>query len=298
MLSEMHEYHIGTTPLIRIPDINGNQIYIKSEGDNYFGSIKARTGYYLIKLLPSEAIGKTIIESTSGNLGFALGFFCKEAGMNFVALIDPSIANSKQQRLKNANIQYQKVNAFPGMDYRSSRIIMAQKMTESGRYFWINQYHNKAGVQAHECTTAPEIYEQTNHRVTHIVCAMGSCGTICGLGRFFRKHNPDVKIIGTEPYGSTIFGTVHCNYLNVGAGLVGKPGNLLDNPDTVDEAYAVHDEDSIRSAQMLWNLYHFNAGITTGMSYYIAQKIASKINEGCIVVISPDGRESYSEYLR
>ena len=298
MLSEMYEYHIGQTPLIRMPDINGNQIYIKAESYNYLGSIKARTGYYLIKMLPSEAIGKTIIESTSGNLGFALGFFCKEAGMDFVALIDPSIANSKQKRLENANIKYQKVDAFPGMDYRSSRIMMAKNMTQSGKYFWINQYHNKAGIQAHECTTAPEIYEQTDHRVTHIVCAMGSCGTICGLGRFFHKYDPVVKIIGTEPYGSTIYGEVHCSYLNVGAGLIGKPGNLIDNPDTVDEAFAVRDEDSIRSAQILWERHHFNAGVTTGMSYYIAQRIASIISEGCIVVISPDGRESYSEYLQ
>lgn len=298
MLSEMQEYHIGNTPLIRIQDINGNQIYIKAEGENFLGSIKARTGYYLIKMLPSDATGKTIIESTSGNLGFALGFFCKESGIDFMALIDPSIASSKQKRLDDENIHYQKVDAFPGMDYRSSRIMLAEKMTQSGEYFWINQYHNKAGVQAHECTTAPEIYEQTKHRVTHIVCAMGSCGTICGLGRFFHKHKTDVKIIGTEPFGSTIYGKVDCNYINVGAGLVGKPGNLIENPDTVDEAFAVHDEDSVRSAQMLWNLHHFNAGVTTGMSYYIAQRIASRISEGCIVVISPDGRESYSEYLR
>ena len=222
----------------------------------------------------------------------------REDFADFMALIDPSIASSKQKRLDDENIHYQKVDAFPGMDYRSSRIMLAEKMTQSGEYFWINQYHNKAGVQAHECTTAPEIYEQTKHRVTHIVCAMGSCGTICGLGRFFHKHKTDVKIIGTEPFGSTIYGKVDCNYINVGAGLVGKPGNLIENPDTVDEAFAVHDEDSVRSAQMLWNLHHFNAGVTTGMSYYIAQRIASRISEGCIVVISPDGRESYSEYLR
>ena len=74
----MYDYHIGNTPLRKLPDINGNQIFIKMEGDNFLGSIKARTGYYLINNLPDEADGKTIIESTSGNLGFALGYFCKE----------------------------------------------------------------------------------------------------------------------------------------------------------------------------------------------------------------------------
>lgn len=296
MLS-MHEYHIGNTSLKRLPDINGNMIYLKAEGENFLGSIKARTGYYLISMLPSEANGKTIIESTSGNLGFSLGFFCKESGLDFLALTDPSIAHSKQERLKQAHIRYQQVKAESCLDYRSSRIMMAKKLVQRGEYFWVNQYHNDAGIKAHEYTTAPEIYEQTEHRVTHIVCAMGSCGTICGLGRFFHKKKPDVKVIGTEPYGSTIFGSVDSNYINVGAGLVGKPGNLTDNPDTVDDAFIVYDYDSIKTARMLWQLYHFNAGVTTGMSYFIAQQLAQTIHNGCIVVISPDGRESYSEYL-
>lgn len=294
---KMNEYNIGNTPLKRIPDKNRNQIFIKTEGYNHLGSIKARTGYYIVSELPPESDGKTIIESTSGNLGLSLGYFCKETGREFLALIDPSIAVSKQERLDRAGISYRKIDAEPGFDYRSSRIRMAERMVSSGKYYWVNQYHNDAGIKAHEFTTAPEIWEQTEHRVTHVICAMGSCGTVCGLGRFFHQVSSQIKVIGVEPYGSTIFGTVHGDYINVGAGLVGKPGNLIDNPGTVDETYVVRDQDSIEMAKRLWQEHHINAGVTTGMAYFIAEKLAKELQGGCIVVVSADGRESYREYL-
>lgn len=294
---KMSDYHIGNTPLKRLPDKNGNQIYLKTEGNNFLGSIKARTGYYIVHELLPESEGKIIIESTSGNLGLSLGYFCKETGREFLALTDPSIAISKQERLEKAGISYLKIDAEPGLDYRSSRIRMAERMVSSGKYYWVNQYHNDAGIKAHEFTTAPEIWEQTDHRVTHVICAMGSCGTVCGLGRFFHRVSSQVKVIGVEPYGSTIFGTFHGDYINVGAGLVGKPGNLIDNPSTVDKAYVVRDHDSIEMAKELWREHHINAGVTTGMAYCVAVNLAEELKGGCIVVVSPDGRESYREYL-
>lgn len=293
----MYDYHIGNTPLRKLPEINGNQIYIKTEGDNFLGSIKARTGYYLINSLPYEANNKTIIESTSGNLGFALGYFCKETGRQFLALTDPSIATFKQERLQKADIHYLQIQAEPGLDYRSSRIRMAERMVESGEYYWVNQYDNPAGIEAHTKTTAPEIWEQSEHQVTHIICPMGSCGTVCGIGHFFHACSDKIKVIGVEPYGSTIFGQYHQDYINAGTGLVGKPGNLKKHPQAVDGAFTVHDHDSISAAQMLWEKYQINAGISTGMAYYIAEQLAKSLCGCYIVVISPDGRESYREHL-
>ncbi len=297
MLKNMYDYHIGNTPLRKLPDINGNQIFIKMEGDNFLGSIKARTGYYLINNLPDEADGKTIIESTSGNLGFALGYFCKETGRKFLALTDPSIAAFKQERLQRADIDFMQVQAELGFDYRSSRIRMAERMVASGEYFWVNQYDNPAGIEAHVATTAPEIWEQSEHQVTHVICAMGSCGTVCGLGRYFHSCSDIVKVIGVEPFGSTIFGQTHQDYINVGAGLVGKPGNLDKNPHTVDEAFTVLDYESIQAAQTLWHKYQIDAGVSTGMAYYIAEQIAKTLSGCYIVIISADGKEAYREYL-
>lgn len=100
MLKDMHEYGIGNTPLRELEPINGNRIFVKLESENALGSIKARTSYGIMKELPKEAQNKTIIESTSGNLGFALGFFCKETGYDFMCLIDASIASAKLEKLR------------------------------------------------------------------------------------------------------------------------------------------------------------------------------------------------------
>ena len=293
----MDEYRIGNTPMIELPKFHDNRIFIKLESKNFLGSVKARSGYFMIRNLPLASEGKIIVESTSGNLGFALGFFCKEMGREFLALIDPTVTDAKRRRMKEAGITYQMVEKENGCDYRSSRILTARRLAAGGEFYWINQYDNASNVEAHQTTTASEIWKDTCGTVTHVVCAMGSCGTICGVGTCLHQHNPCVTIVGVEPYGSTIFGLTAADYLNVGAGLAGKPGNLLKHPDSVDEAYVVADTDSIRAAKELKHDFHISAGITTGMAFHQAMKLASCLRKACIVVISPDGGESYDAYL-
>lgn len=296
MLS-MDKYGIGNTPMIELPAFRDNRILIKLESKNFLGSVKARSGYFMVKNLPLASEGKVIVESTSGNLGFALGFFCNETGRKFLALIDPTVAESKRRRMEKAGITYRMVGKENGYDYRSSRILTAQRLAEGGEFYWVNQYDNPSNVEAHQMTTAFEIWEGTYGSVTHVVCAMGSCGTICGVGTYLHQRNPRITIVGVEPYGSTIFGTEKADYLNAGAGLVGKPGNLLRHADSVDEAYVVPDTDSIKAAKELKQDFHISAGITTGMAFYQAMKLASRLRKACIVVISPDGGESYDAYL-
>lgn len=294
----MTEYGIGNTPVVELPPVcsNGSRILLKLEQENTLGSVKARTAYWMICNLPKQA-GKNIVESTSGNLGYALDFFCREAGLTFTALVDPSIMPSKLERLKAAGVHCRIVEAETGLDFRSSRIRLAQRMMESGTYYWVNQYDNDACVRAHEMTTAPEIWEQTGGSVTHIVCPMGSCGTICGLGRYFKEKAPTVRIIGVEPYGSTIFGSFDGTYMNVGAGLVGKPGNLIHNPNVIDQAFTVPDDVSISYAQELIQRHGLRTGVTTGMAYSQAVQISRRTENAVIVVIAPDGMESYGQYL-
>lgn len=292
----MIDYHIGHTPLVELPCIHGNRIFLKLEKENFLGSIKARSAYWIIRDLP-DAADRIIIESTSGNLGFALGFFCKEAGLEFVALMDTTAPRAKLERFEKAGICYRLVEAEEGFDYRTSRIRLAQRMMDSDNYYWVNQYDNPSNIKAHELTTGPEIWEQTKGSVTHIICPMGSCGTICGLGRYFKRRAPSVQICGVEPFGSTIYGDHSGDYYNVGAGLAGKPGNLLRNPGTVDCALSVSDSDSIGYAQYLIKECGLGVGVTSGMAYCQAAALAQQLKGAVIVVIAPDGSEAYSEYL-
>ena len=295
---DMSDYGIGNTPLKELQPINGNHIFIKLEQENYLGSIKARTAYWIIKNLPKEAENKTVIESTSGNLGLALGFFCKETGRRFLCLVDETIASSKLKRLEVAGIEYEIVEKKARLDFRSSRIKRAEELMANGDYYWVNQYDNPYGIMAHRMTTAPEIWKQTNGKVTHVICPMGSCGTICGISQFMKEQSQKIKICGVEPYGSTIFGKDDAPYINVGVGLVGKPGNLLSSRAIIDMADTIVDAISIRCAQELYHKYQLAVGVTSGMAYAEALRIATKERNAFIVIIAPDGRESYSEYLK
>ena len=296
-MKAMSEYGIGNTPMVEIPAENGNKIFIKLEGENFLGSAKARTGYQIVHDLPGEAKGKTLVESTSGNLGFALGYFCAEQKIPFLALVDETITQPKIDKRKAAGIRYKMVAPQQGVDLRTSRIEEAKRLVAGGDYYWVNQYNNPSGVKAHELSTGPEIWQQTGGKVTHCVCAMGSGGTIAGVGRFFKQNAPQVKICGAEPVGSTIYASEKTPYINAGAGMTGKPGNIAGNAGVVDEAYAIPDEEAIRCAQLLYHQYGLSVGITSGIAYGAALKIAQKSHDATIVVLSADGREPYKEYL-
>ena len=161
MLKEYYEYGIGNTPIIELPKISGNRIILKLEMENFLKSIKARTAYWMIKNLPPYVKDKTIVESSSGNLGYALGYFCKENNFRFLCLIDKSITEQKKNRLIEAGIEYICVKQEDDYDLRTSRIRQANRMMESGQYYWVNQYDNLYGIMAHEQTTGPEIWKQT-----------------------------------------------------------------------------------------------------------------------------------------
>lgn len=298
MLRDFREYGIGNTPIVELPVVNGNRIILKLEMKNFLKSIKARTAYWLIRYLPEDAKGRIIVESSSGNLGYALGYFCKESGYRFVCLIDSSIAEKKRERLDATGIEYFQVEQEKGFDLRSSRIRRARHMMESGQYYWINQYDNPFGIMAHEMTTGPEIWRQTEGKITHCICPMGSGGTIIGTGKYLKKMSQKVKMIGVEPFGSTIYGTVDAPYINAGTGLCGKPGNISNNSWIVDESYTVTDNESIDLAKNLRNNFGLGVGISSGMAYVAALRIAAKERGATILAVAPDGEDAYEKYLR
>lgn len=298
MLRDFQEYGIGNTPIAELPEVNGNRIILKLEMKNFLKSIKARTAYWLIRYLPKDARNRIIVESSSGNLGYALGYFCKESGLRFVCLIDSSIAKKKKERLYDAEIEYIQVEQEEGFDLRSSRIRQAQRMMESGQYYWVNQYDNPFGIMAHEVTTGAEIWRQTDGKITHCVCPMGSGGTIIGIGKYLKTMSKNVKMVGVEPYGSTIYGTADAPYINAGTGLRGKPGNISRNSWIVDDSYTVTDDESIDLARMLRNSFGLDVGISSGMAYAGVLRIAAKERDATILAVAPDGGEAYEEYLR
>lgn len=292
----MINYGIGNTPLFELPSINGNRVFLKMESRNFLGSIKARTGYALVNSL-DVPLDRIIVESTSGNLGLALDYFCKEVGRPFLCLLDESVVPAKLRHLESKGIKFEVVKTKQGLDGRSSRIKRATALAAAGTHYWVNQYDNEAGVNVHMKTTAPEIYDQTSGSVTSVFCAVGSGGTISGIGKYFHSIGASVNMVGVEPFGSTIFHSDDAPYITAGAGFRGKPGNILRHSDIVDEAYAICDSDSIEKCKLLNISYKVDVGLTTGMVYAAVDKYCTKTHKETIVLLAADRMESYYEYL-
>lgn len=296
MLKQMYDYHIGQTPLIELPKIGSNRIFLKQESKNYLGSIKARSAYGIVNRLDVSK-DCVIVESTSGNLGVALDFFCREDGRAFLCLIDETVIEAKRKHLEECGVKYIVVPTGDGLDGRTSRIKYAEELMQSGKYYWVNQYDNDAGVNIHTQTTGKEIYDQTKGQVTRIICALGSGGTAVGVGEYFKANKPSVKVIGVEPYGSTIFHTHDAPYITAGAGMRGKPGNIKRHIDAISDSIVICDMLSVQKCRELNKIYNVDAGITTGMVYAAAEQYCETAENEVIVIVSADGMDMYNEYL-
>ena len=199
--------------------------------------------------------------------------------------------------LKARNVQFTIVPTEPGFDSRCSRIRYAKRLMDSGSHYWVNQYDNEHGVSVHRDTTGPEIWEQTRGKITCCVCAVGSGGTVVGIGQYLKSRRHDITMVGVEPYGSTIFATEENQYLTAGAGYKGKPGNIQRHYGFIDLNYVIDDQVSLEKCRELNQYQGLNVGITTGMAYAAAELFCRDKQGQNVVVVSPDGAEYYHELI-
>jgi S-sulfo-L-cysteine synthase (O-acetyl-L-serine-dependent) len=192
---------VGNTPLVKMNhltrDLPGVEIWAKLEFFNPGGSVKDRAGLQMLTdaQLPK---GKVIIDSTSGNTGIALAWLGAALGLK-IALVMPSNVSAARKRIikaYGAEVIYS--DPLEGSDgaIRHLRRLLDE---EPGRYFYIDQYGNASNPRAHYLTTAPEIWEQTHHRVTHVVAGLGTSGTVTGTGRRLHELNPKIHVAAVEP---------------------------------------------------------------------------------------------------
>jgi cysteine synthase A len=293
MLKSLSYYNIGNTPIFKLDNLN---IYIKMEKFNQNGSIKDRTAYFLIQdILKQQKFDEntTIIESTSGNLGISLDFFAKNIGVKFKALIDKTISLDKLEEFDRKKIEYIMTKSS-NLDYRSARIKLAQKLNKKNNFIWTNQYDNFANMRAHYISTAPEIWEQMSGKIDILVVSIGTGGTIAGIAKFLKEQNSKITVCGVEPIGSTIFGGVEQEYINVGIGLKGKDKILEKYINLIDFNFKVSDKEAINITKKYKNI---GFGISTGYALKVALDINKKYPDKNIVVISPDGIENYRSII-
>ena len=287
---------VGNTPLIKLNNINKGlkpQIFAKLESRNPGGSVKDRIGYNMI--LDAEKSGKlkpggTIVEATSGNTGIGLALTAAVKGYKAIMVLTDKSSKEKVSYLKGLGAEVVVVSNAAEHDSPDYYVTVAKRIAEeTPNSIFIYQYGNPANAEMHYKTTGPEIWEQTKGKITHFVASVGTGGTISGTARYLKEQNPDVKVIGPDPYGS-IFKIyketgelIHGNpYLVEGIGQDCIPGNV--HFQYIDEFMNVKDIDSFTYAKRLAKEEGIFAGGSTGTALWGALEVAKNLTEDDVVV--------------
>ena len=291
---------IGRTPLLRLNGIEKKrnlkaELYAKLEAFNPAGSIKDRAADYMIKDAEERGIlkpGGTIIEPTSGNTGIGLAAIAAAKGYRAIFVLPESMSVERRKLLKAYGAELVLTDAALGMQGAVDKADELAKEIDGAMV--MGQFENPANARTHMETTGPEIWEALDGKVDMIVAGVGTGGTITGTGKFLKGKNPDVKVIGVEPYDSPLIseGRAGAHKLQgIGANFIPE---LLDKS-VIDDMSLITTEEAYSGVRALATEEGYLAGITSGAALAAALKEAGKPeNEGRrIVVILPDTGERY-----
>jgi cysteine synthase B len=283
---------IGNTSLVRLARIRPNspdvEIYAKAEWENPGGSVKDRPALNIIREAEAAGLmtaGKTLIDSTSGNTGIAYAMI--GAAKNYhIKLCMPSNVSSERKRILNAygaEIVY--TDPMEGSDGAIRRVRdMVQE--DSGTYFYANQYDNPANWGAHYRTTAPEIFEQTDGRITHFAAGLGTSGTFIGTARRLKELNPQIQCLSFQP-DSPFHGLEGMKHMPSAI----KPG--IYDPAVADENLEIATEDAHIMTLRLAREEGLLVGVSAGAAMVAALKVANRLTRGVVVTIFPDSGDKY-----
>lgn len=281
---------IGNTPLVRINRLNPNPnatIYAKLEGDNPGGSIKDRIARKMIEQAEAEGTltkGKTIIEATSGNTGISLSMIGNIKGYDVEIVMSEAVSSERRKTIKAFGAKIILTDAEKGTD---GAILKVKELLEKypDKYFCTDQFTNKYNKIAHYETTAGEIIEQTRGRIDYFVSAIGTSGTIMGVGKYLKECNPNIKIVCAHPVkGHYIQGLKNMEEAIVPA---------IYDPSKIDIEIMVETEDAFEMTRQLAKKEGIFAGMSSGAAMIAAIETAKIIKSGNIIVIFPDRGDRY-----
>jgi cystathionine beta-synthase len=293
---------VGRTPLVRLGRIERGEgirarVLAKVEYLNPGGSVKDRPAVKMIEVAEKQGLlkpGGTVVEPTSGNTGAGLALAAAVKGYKCICVMPDKTSKEKQDLLKALGAEVIVTPTGLTPDDPESYYAVAEKLArETPGGFKPGQYENPANPLAHYETTGPEVWEQTDGRITHFVAGMGTCGTITGTGHYLKEQNPEVKVVGADPEGS-IFSdpsNVH-TYAVEGVGEDFYPGNY--DPEVVDEVIQVDDRESFLMTRQLMREEGLFVGGSCGMAVVAAVRAAKGLPESAVmVVLLPDTGRNY-----
>jgi cystathionine beta-synthase len=290
---------IGHTPMVRLSSIGRDlkcDFIAKLETTNPGGSSKDRPALTMIQAAEREGLlgpGSTIIEPTSGNTGVGLAIVAAHRGYKCIFVMSDKMAPEKIDVLRAYGAEVVVCPTAVAPEDPDSYYSTAERLTrETPNSFRPDQYSNPNNPRAHYEATGPEIWEQTNGRVTHFVAGAGTGGTITGVGKYLKEQNPNIKVIAADPQGSVFSGGSGRPYLTEGVGEDFWPENY--DPSLVDEVIAVSDADAFAMAREVTRREGILIGGSGGTAVAAALRVAGPLpDEAVVVVLIPDSGRGY-----
>ncbi|MGF1627338.1 MAG: cysteine synthase A [Alphaproteobacteria bacterium] len=305
---------IGRTPLIRLREASertGCEIYGKAEFMNPGGSVKDRAALAIIEdALADGRIerGGTIVEGTAGNTGIGLALVGNALGLRTVIVIPDTQSQEKKDTLRMCGADVREVPAVPYKDpnnYVKVSGRLAEELAASDPHgaFWANQFDNVANRDGHERTTGPEIWEQTGGKVDAFICAVGTGGTLAGVGAALRARNPNVVVGLADPHGAALFswykhGELKAEGTSITEGI--GQGRITANLEgaAVDEAYRIDDTEVVQTTFDLLKHEGLCLGGSSGINVAGAIRLARQLGPGhTIVTVLCDSGSRYMSRL-
>ena len=278
---------IGNTPLVSLQRLNktDNQLFVKLEGDNPAGSVKDRAAMNMVSGAEKKGFikeGDRIIEATSGNTGIALAMVCAIKGYKLILVMPDNMSVERRAAMQAYGAEIILVSESEGMEGARD---LALKMQNEKKGLVLNQFANNDNVEAHFNTTGPEIWKDTDGKVTHFVASMGTTGTIVGTAKFLKSKNPEIKIIGVQPEeGSSIPGIRKWPKEYV--------PKIFDDKN-IDEIIYITQEDAENTTRDLAEKEWIFSGPSSGGTTFVALEVAKKEKNAVIVSIICDRGDRY-----
>jgi N-(2-amino-2-carboxyethyl)-L-glutamate synthase len=295
---------IGNTPMRKIYlliDGRWRPVWLKLEGCNPAGSSKDRAAISLIGDLEDKGLIKsssTIVESTSGNLGVALAYICRELGYGFLAVVDPKTTPENRRRMRNLGAELDLVEEQDETGgYLLSRLKRVKQLcSQSPNYVWTDQYSSPANPRSYYDSLAPEIYRQMDGAIDAIFVAVSTGGTLAGIGRYLRCASPDTEIIAVDACGSVIFGGSQKPRKLTGIGSSRESSFITS--EFYDSHILVGDSEAFAACHQLNDSIAIKVGGSSGATLFAcASYLAAHPDLHRVVCVCPDDGRNYDSTI-
>jgi cystathionine beta-synthase len=286
---------IGRTPMVRlrtgIPD-PGPEAYVKLEFMNPSGSVKDRMVLHIVQRAFREGRlkpGDTIVDNTSGNTGVAMGMVAAQTGLRAVAVTPEKTSKEKVDLIRSYGVEVIVTPTTITHDDPVGCYMVARRLAREHGYFDLDQYDSQVNVEAHYVYTGPEIWEDTDGRITHFVCGIGTGGTFSGTARYLKERNPAIRAIAVDPEGSIFaeyikYGRITEPALYKVEGIGTDVVTKAMHPHLVDEVITVSDRDSFHRARLIARNEGISGGGSSGTVAVAMEQVAAHLGQDAFIV--------------